>query len=416
MRLTKKISLYFLVTSLVFFLVTSFVITLLTGNAIQNEVDAQLMNITRKAEQELSQGNPVDFPPFVEVTPSIRGKDATVFSDVNIMVQGWDEPEPYRQMTSFVRIGNKTYRIDARVSMAEKQDMLEDLQLLAVVAIFGAFLAFFLVNYFLSGKIFRDFFSTLRKLGSFSLQSEKSMAYERSEIAEFDALNRSVAFLSEKAVSEYMRLKEFTAEVNHEMQTPLAVIRSKVELLLQKEGIDEDTRTKYQVILENLNKAGRINRAILLLNKLENGDLFEKQRISIQSVVNRVTGNNRELATFRGITIETRIDHVEELEMNENLLEIVVQNLLKNAIVHNIPEGVVEVMAKGRVLEVTNSCKPLKDDPEKFFTVFYRDPSSSDSIGLGLTIVKKICDLYGFRVTNSYDGSMYKISVDFSGK
>ena len=416
MKLTKKISLYFLLTSLVFFLVTSFVITLLTGNAIQHEVDAQLMNITRKAEQELRQGNPVDFPPFVEVTPSIRGKDVTDFSDVNIMVQGWDEPEPYRQMTSFVRIDQKTYRIDARVSMAEKQDMLQDLQLLAVVAIFGAFLAFFLVNYFLSGKIFRDFFNTLRKLGSFSLQCERRIEYERSEIAEFDALNRSVTFLSEKAVGEYMRLKEFTAEVNHEMQTPLAVIRSKVELLVQKADIDEDTRSKYQVIIENLNKAGRINRAILLLNKLENGDLFEKQRISIESVVNRVTGNNSEHAALRGITINTRVDHVEEIEMNENLLEIIVQNLIKNAIVHNIPEGVIEVVLNGRVLEVINSCKPVKDDPEKFFTVFYRDPSSKDSIGLGLTIVRKVCDLYGFRVTNSYDGSMYKITVDFSGK
>ncbi len=415
MRLTKKISIYFLLTSLVFFLVTSFVITLLTGNAIQNEVDAQLNNITRKAEQELRQGNPVDFPPFVEVTPSIRGKDATVFSDVNIMVQGWDEPEPYRQMTSFVRIDKKTYRIDARVSMAEKQDMLEDLQLLAVVAIFGAFLAFFLVNYFLSGKIFSDFFNTLRKLGSFSLQSERPIAYERSEVSEFDALNRSVAFLSEKAVAEYMRLKEFTAEVNHEMQTPLAVIRSKVELLLQKKGIDGDTQEKYQVILENLNRAGRINRAILLLNKLENGELFEKQKFSPRETVTLIVEQNQEPAGLKGVTITTIFEDVPEIVMNEHLFEILIQNLIKNAIVHNLPDGSVVVRMSGSVLEVENSCKPLNVDPARFFTVFYRDPSSKDSIGLGLTIVKKICDLYGFRVSNGYAGSMYKITVDFSG-
>lgn len=414
MKLTKKISLYFLFTSLVFFLVISFGITFLTGRAIQDEVDAQLINITQKAEQELRKGNSVDFPQFVEVTKSIRGRDATVFKDVNLTVQGWDEPEPYRQMTSFMIVNDTTYRIDARVSMAEKQEMMSDLTLLAVVAIFGAFLAFFVVNYFMSGAIFRDFFSTLKKLESFSLQAERGIAFQSSPITEFEALNRSVSYLSEKAIAEYKRLKEFTAEMNHEMQTPLAVIRSKIELLIQKKNIDDDTQSKYQVILENLNKAGRINKSILLLNKLENGELFDKKRVSLEEVVTRVVDQYDEQILFKRIKVKTKFENPPELEVNENLLEIVVQNLIKNAIHHNITDGVIEISINGIILEVKNSCKPITVDPEKFFTVFFRDPSSNDSIGLGLTIVKKICDLYQFKVSNSYNGGLYKIKLNFS--
>jgi Signal transduction histidine kinase len=367
---------------------------MLIRRAIQEDIDRQLAGIIRIAADELRKGKAVSFPPFVEVTPSMYGDSEVKTADVNIMLKGWDEPEEYRQMTSYLKINGKFYRIDARISMMEKTEMMEDLALMAFLAVFATFLALFIVSRFGSGRMFKDFFKTIGKLEAFSLQRGAPIVYEHSKISEFDELNKSVAFLSEKTVTEYKNLREFNSEVNHEMQTPLAVIRSKVELLLQNEELNAETIEKYQIILENLNKTNRINRSILLLNKLENSELFETGSCSVKAALETVLANNREKAQFEGITISVDIQNDFEAETNENLLDILLQNIISNAIKHNRQGGEVSVVLKGRELLVSNTSREIEGDTNRFFESFVHEGSSSDSVGLGLTIVRKICDLY----------------------
>jgi signal transduction histidine kinase len=383
--------------------------------AIADEVDEQLVNIAKKATEELKQNKEVNFPPFVEIeqTDGVNGGDG--FEDIDIDV-GKDELEPYRQLTTYITIGGKNYKTVVRISMMEKQEMLIDLSALTIIAILFMVLIFFLINSRGSKNLFKDFYTTLDKLENFSLKDGKKLSLDKSYIVEFEALNKSLQFLSERAVSEYRSLKEFTEEVNHEIQTPIAVIKTKIELLLQNGNLAEHNLQQITVMLQNLHKIEKINKSMLLLNKLENKHLFDDESVSLNTILQNVIETNEEFKESKNLTIETEIKSDTELIINAQLLDILLQNLVSNAIKHNIDGGKISVYAESGNLAFTNTSLQLKSTPERFFNRFYKESDSPESAGLGLTIVKKICELYGFGIKNGFEDGNYSISISFTQK
>ena len=413
MKLTQKISRYFLLSSVLFFILISSTVYLFNQMAISEEVDEQLVNITKKAFEELRQNKEVNFSPFVEVEETDRRGGKEEFSDIDLFVKGKDETEPYRQLVTILTVNGKTYKCTVRISMLEKKEMLRDQSALTIVAVLLMVLVFSLLNNYSSKKLFKDFYASLDKLKKFSLKEGKKLSFEISEIDEFAELNKSLEFLSERAVGEYKSLKEFTEEVNHEIQTPIAVIKSKIELLLQNGKLEEQNLQQIVVVLQSLHKLEKINKSILLLNKLDNKSLFEAESVSLTDVLRNIISLNEEFCESKNLRVETEIIAEDYLQMNAQLLEILLQNLVSNAIKHNLTNGKIKIVTERGKLTVSNSAPEPGSEPVKFFKRFYKESTSTDSTGLGLTIVKKICDLYGFVVTNQYSEGIYTISIKF---
>jgi len=182
----------------------------------------------------------VSFSPFVEIIPVNQANDKNEFKDVLINSNDEDDGEPFRQLITFVNVNGKNYTIIVRISLIEKEDMLNSILTVAL----AAFLLFALILYFtnkiVSKKTLKDFYDTLKSLENFSLKSDVQLQLTDSKIKEFEQLNKSLLFLAEKAKSEYRSLKEFSEEMNHEIQTPISVIKSKLELLLQSNDLKEN--------------------------------------------------------------------------------------------------------------------------------------------------------------------------------
>lgn len=413
MKLTQKISRYFLFSSVLFFILISSTVFLFNQMAISEEVDEQLVNITKKAFEELRQNKEVNFSPFVEVEETEMKGGKGGFSDIDLFIKGKDETEPYRQLVTFLTVNGKNYKCTVRISMLEKREMLRDQSALTIVAVLLMVLIFSFLNNYSSKKLFHAFYTSLDKLKKFSLKEGKKLSFEPSDIDEFAELNRSLEFLSERAVGEYKSLKEFTEEVNHEIQTPIAVIKSKVELLLQNGSLDEQNLQQIVVVLQSLHKLEKINKSILLLNKLDNKLLFESESVSLTNFLRDIILQNEEFCESKNLTVETEIIAEDYLQMNAQLLEVLLQNLVSNAIKHNIEDGKIKIVTEQGKLTVSNSSLEPGTEPAKFFKRFYKESGSTDSTGLGLTIVKKICDLYGFVVVNQFSEGIYSISIKF---
>ena len=99
--------------------------------------------------------------------------------------------------------------------------------------------------------------------------------------------------------------------------------------------------------------------------------------------------------------------------MNTELADIMVVNLLKNAISHNTKKGLIEIETGKNRLLISNMGAPLKIQQEKLFNRFAKDPNNKNSIGLGLAIVKKICDNYGFNIDYVYKNGLHNFIVNF---
>lgn len=414
MKLINKISRYFLISSIPIFVFVSFGLYYIIENTVINETDEQLMNISKKVIRQLRNGKINGFPPYVEVSSVNKINDQSYkFENVLLNSQGNDDGEQYRQLTVYVKIGESDYKIITRVSLIEKEEMLFTIMSISIGAVLFLVLIMFTTNKVISKNIFKDFYDTLNKLETFSLKSDDKLQLKESKIEEFEQLNKSIIFLAEKAKSEYRSLKEFSEEMNHEIQTPISVIKSKLELLLQSDLTKEDLAL-LDSSLKNLNKLERINKSILLLNKLEHRELFESIKLNLAEETKNVLNDYNDFITTKYLTVNLSLDQNITIIANQSLINILLNNLISNAIKHNISNGKINIELKNNKLIISNTGQISNSNPEKFFDRFYKESASSDSVGLGLTIAKKICDLYGLTVTNRIQNNLYSLSVNLS--
>ncbi|AFH47890.1 Signal transduction histidine kinase [Ignavibacterium album JCM 16511] len=416
MKLINKISRYFLISSSVIFIIIFLGIYFLLDKSLEREIDEKLSDIFYNVVNEIKQGKQVSFYPFVQVDSTNTFYDKKEFRDVQIFSGEENEPEPFRELTSFASINGKNYKIIVRSSLIEKEDIFVSILTIELSAFVLFILILFFINKTVSQKTFSDFYSTLKKIEGFSLKDNLPIALTKSDIEEFDKLNKSISFLSEKAIGEYRSLKEFSEELNHEIQTPVSVIKSKLELLMQSSDLSGNNLALLDTALKNLNKLERINKSILLLNKLEHKDLFESAEINLSKEIKAVVDDYNDFISSKNLKVNLKVDEKFVVSANHSLINILLSNLISNAIKHNIDNGTINIELKNNELIISNTGNFSNADPNKFFERFYKGSSSSDSVGLGLTIVKKICDLYEFVLSSNLLFENFVLSIKFDIK
>ncbi len=362
----------------------------------------------------MENGKIIGFAPLIEVSTTDKVEKENQFEDVVLFTQNDDnEGEQYRQLTTFVNLNGTNYKIITRVSLIEKEDMLFTIMNITIAAIFFLVLIMYVTNKFASKKILKDFYDTLKKLENFSIKSDENLILNKSTIEEFEKLNKSILYLAEKAKNEYRSLKEFTEETNHEIQTPLAIAKSKLEILIQNERLNEKELTQVNAALMNLNRLERVNKSILLLNKLEHKELFDSTQINLYDEIINILKDYNDFILSKNISIKLGFDENFIIKANHSLINILLSNLLSNAIKHNIDSGNINIELKNNELRISNTGQITKKNTQKFFERFYKESNSFDSVGLGLTIAKKICDLYDFIITNQTQNNFYSVIVKF---
>lgn len=413
MKLITKISRYFVFSSIPFFIVISIGLYLVIENTVINETDEQLINFSKKVIQQLKNGKVIDFAPFVEVSSVDKiEKTNYQFEDVVLFSQNDEEEgEHYRQLTTFVNFSGTNYKVITRVSLIEREDMLFTIMSITMGAFLFLVLIMYVTNKIVSRKVLNNFYDTLKKLESFSIKSDENLVLNKSTIEEFEQLNKSLLFLAEKAKGEYRSLKEFSEEMNHEIQTPLAIAKSKLEILLQNEKLNENDLNQVNDALTNLNRLERVNKSILLLNKLEHKNLFDDSEVNIADEVRNVLANFSDFIKSKNIIVEEQLENGSIVKANPSLINILFTNLFSNAIKHNYDSGKIFIELKEKALSIKNTGNPLRDNPQKMFNRFVKSSNNMDSIGLGLTIVKRICNLYNYQIEYEVRNEWHEIKL-----
>jgi len=413
MKLINKINLNFLLSAFVIFVLISVVIYITLERTVSNEADELLINTYHKVSEQLKKGEKISSPPFVELQPYVNKNQVLGFNNVLINSDTEEDGEPFREYSSLVNIDGKEYVLLVKSSIIEKEELLYSVLEITGTAFFIFLAIILLLNKIISQKVLKDFYKTINKLGVFSLTDNKSLTFDDTKITEFKKLNNAIEKLSEKAVSEYKSLKEFTEETNHEIQTPVAVAKSKLEILLQNENLKETDLQILNTALTNLNKLERINRSILLLNKLEHKNLFDVSEVSIEDEVKKVLELFSDFIALKKISLDVSLDEKMIIASNSSLMNILISNLISNAIKHNVENGKISVRLKNDQLTISNTVKQTNGNIQKHFNRFYKESDSSDSIGLGLTIAKKICELYNLKLSNKINDGIYTITMDY---
>lgn len=412
MKLLNKISFLYIINTVVVFSVGFAAIYLAVEYAISSQVNSQLEDTADETASIIESGDSVENSPFIEaeeVNPDV--KPTSIFKDTTIYFQDEKIYAEYREFSTVKEINGRNYQITVTTSLIGREDLFSAILIVMASTLALLLIILFFVNRRSTKKIFRPFYENLKELEGFSLQNNKSPQLKESNIEEFKELNNSLTSLSGKALKEYNSLKEFTEDLSHELHTPVAIIKTKLELILQKEIVDEDIISYVKAAYQNITRLDKLNRSLVLLAKLEAKEMFPPDSINLADKVNKAAADFSEIAQMKKINVKTNINSDFMPLINESLLDMVLGNLISNAIKHNIYGGEVLIDLNSSTLVIQNTGNEPKQKPEMYFERFSYDNKTDNSLGLGLAITKKICTAYGFQIDYVYKKPFHIITI-----
>ena len=329
-------------------------------------------------------------------------KQKDVYQDTLMYMQNEKDFEPVRMLKTRFRHHNRYYELRVITSMVEEDDLIEDLLYSLLWLYLGLIFSILVLNNLLLKKIWQPFYTILHRLQSFRLDNPQPFTPANTNISEFRILSQTAEQLLQSNINTYNSQKTFIENAAHELQTPLAVSLNKLELLIENNQLSASQLPQIGAVMQNLERLTRLNKALLLLSKIENKQFAATEEVNINTLVTKVMEDFADQAAFRHIRINLHEEDVCRQKLNPDLANILVVNLFKNALTHNYNGGFVNILIKKSELTMQNSGKETPLDHNKIYTRFYKDSAAPASTGLGLAIVKAITDLYNYRLTYNY--------------
>lgn len=322
------------------------------------------------------------------------------------------EMEPYRELETELHINNKTYRTIIRRSLVESQDLIVGIAEAQGILLVILFTGWIMINRRISRKIWQPFDEIIAWLKKYEVDKNQKLVVKQSGIIEFDVLSHAVNDLVRKNPLTYINQKNFIENASHEMQTPVAILQSKLDLLMQSEGLTAEQARYLQSLYEVIERINHLNSSLLLLSQIENEQFAEMETVSFKTIVLKVLEHLEEVMVNKQLQLKLDIREDCLIEGNPVLMEILISNLLTNAVHHTPTSGLITLYLGQESFFVENNGLPLPFEQDKLFIRFGKKNVNRYGVGLGLAIAKEICTLYGFRITYHYQNK-HRFTVMF---
>mgnify|MGYP001791553972 CR=1 FL=1 len=415
MTLLDRISRSWLLFSAIAFIIAGIVLFSIINILLSDDID-ETLNAGRSRVVQLikDEGIIPSQPPFTEVVklsgftgPYSRTHDTIIFDSFD------KENKLFRELSSIESINGYQYRIILRNTLVEESDLLAAIGLSFGLIFLFLLIGLFIINKKLSQKYWLPFYKTLNEIKGFTQDNENFSLSNETNISEFRELNNTLEKLTKRIINDYKSLKRFTEDASHEIQTPLAIIQTRLESLVQDISLKKEQAEHIQVAISASVRLSRLTRALLLIAKIENRQFPDNEELDLSAIIANQVESMKEIMTFKNMEFDYQIESACILQANLFLTESMVNNLLGNAVKHGNENSRVQIFLKQNSFSITNSGYPLKVPPEKLFDRFFRLNKSSESFGLGLSIVKKICEVNNWDINYFNENDLHKVLVSF---
>jgi len=418
MRLIQKFILVYLVISLIAFGIGGVVVYRIFSNEIDRETNYELRRDVEDLTHLIGKGVSLDalIKAHVSIKNELKKKiplDSTVFSDTLAYHRYSHDTIRQRKIQAYRTINDSTYRFSIYGTIIEPEDT-QNSATKSMVILFLVLVAFSLIlSFFVSKWLLSAFHASLMEMKKFNIQNSEPIELPVSSTYEFKNLNKFINQMTTKAIKDYNNLKEFSENLSHEVSTPLAVASGKLDLLLQDNKLPEHQLSHVITAQNSIQKLSKIQRALSLLTKIENAEFSEVTEYKLSENLNKLIEESRELVELKGIKMTSEIENNIEVKMDATLAEIMFSNLYQNAIKHNVENGIIKIILTEKSFVIENSGESPNVSPSLFFERFKKNQQSSESLGLGLSIVKKICDISNLRISYMFDKKtgLHKIEI-----
>jgi signal transduction histidine kinase len=418
MKLSAYYNRYNMITTISVLLLGSVIYFFALNYIIQNQLDRELneemeevtvyINIHQKLPEQTEFENDE-----IVFTPTNQKTMKTIYTTAfykNTDEKNDDEKNG-RAIESIIQLNGKYYKTSITIPKESTEYFVQIIAAITLTLMIGLFLILFLINRHLSNGLWEPFFLLLHQLKSFNVSETMSANSVTTNVDELNELANTINSMSLRVKNDFKTLKQFTENASHEMMTPLAVITSKLDTLIQDESLKPEHYQQIQDIYGATHKLSRLNHSLLLLVKIENNLFEETEQVSLDQLIYEKIDQCQELINSRNIVVTTDIKQ-KSVMANKYLMDILLNNLFSNAVRHNNDAGSFIIEQSDTELTFRNSGTPLPLNKEKAFERFQKG-KKSEGTGLGLAIVWNICKIYNWSVNYTFDKGLHSFQIVF---
>ncbi|NEW81220.1 MAG: HAMP domain-containing histidine kinase [Mariniphaga sp.] len=416
MKLQNKINIRFLMVTLLVFTIAGVIFYFALDRVIDHNIKGILKS--RKTNVILYlQHNKVDKIIFGSPDQSIfirqiaKTKDYSFISDTLAYDEREKEMIPFRKIVFTTSANDNYFEVTILQSLLESEDLQGIIFYFMSALFFLILLALFFLNRWLSEKAWKPFFKSLSLLKSWKINEIHPVKFDQTGISEFDHLNSTLEEMIQKMQSDFINLKEFTENASHEIQTPLAIIKSKLEIILNDHELSDTQHKRLHDAFETVNRLSKLNEALLLLSKIENQQFAEKTEIDFCILIHSRLEYLEELFALKQIELSVQLDVPVIISIHPMLADILINNLLSNALKHNFNHGKIFLSSGINKITFSNTGKSLTIDPSKLFKRFVKNNTLEESTGLGLAIADEICKANHLMLIYTYQNDLHSFTL-----
>ena len=394
--LTKINRQYFWTLSIVLILI-SVIGHVVLKSILTNEIKEDIIEKELAIINEIkTQNNIPNIYPIIETQKISKSKvEPKTYKEIFIPNESEDEYEPYLEYTNSVKINNQYYLIKLRHSLLDTDELILAITLPLLLLLISTFLISFFITKKLNKTVWKDFEINLKELENYSFKNLNNLELKQTNIEEFKRLNSTIITLTQKLKNDYQTLKDFTENASHEIQTPISIILLNLEELLQQDLSEQ----AFKMVLTTINAVKRLstlNKSLLLLTKIENHQYLETNELNISEYIENKIKEFSSLLETNNISVDFRTNEIFTVKLNPELADILLNNLISNAIKHNINNGKIKIETYNNRLIICNTGQQHSLTNDNIFNRFTKE--NSKSYGLGLAIVKHICSLHNIDI------------------
>lgn len=420
MRLLTKTTLYFLLAMVPLLAASGFYLFWQFSRELNQEMDGELMYdelqwVRYIAERTENEGPFILKTPELLIYPVVASPvDYPTIIDTDQFQAIINTTVPYRQLSHVLNINGITYQLIIRRSKLQQSTLVANVTRIMLFVFTGMFIITMLFNWYISKGLWKPFQRSLEKIRAAELQKMEVVKFDsETSVAEFNELNSALNSMAGKIHDDYVNMKEFTEDAAHEMQTPLAVVQTKLELLLQDPGIDEERAAAIAEAGTAIQRLAKLNQSLLLLAKIENNQYEPGEIVSLNTITKKYMGLFEEIIKDKQISVETTLKGEFNTRIHPLLAESLVSNLFGNAVRYNYPGGRINISINENRYTIGNTSGLPRIEEGLLFKRFKKIRSEGDnSNGLGLAIVKKIIDRHQLLISYKMEHDLHEFIIE----
>ena len=385
-----------------------------TDDMLENHAYLLIKQALEEPEFINSEGSPVTLYSFRPISESEGENYRERFFNDEVYIEVENEYEPVRVFkTAFRATNNRFYELTVMLSTLERDDMLETI----ITYLFALFILFLILTTVGTRLVLKRVFRQLDRLMTWvhTIQPEKPVETvgNPSKVREFRELEEAIRAMGNRSYQAYQEQKEFIENASHELQTPLAIAMGKVEMLTDNPRLTEKQMQGLDALYSTLTRAIRLNKSLLLLARIENGQYSEAKEENLTHIIDTLLTDLMEIYEEKQIHLVRKGDPQAPfiLQANPTLMELMLSNLLKNALQHNHRGGTLLIETTSTSLTIANTGDSSLDTKRMFQRFYHPQGGKNDSNGLGLSIAYTIARLSSLHLTYRWEDGMHYFTI-----